>query len=300
MVKNRKILGAFLVGSGLVLISYIASDFSLKPEKAVAEDIMYVKADESIDREFIAVRDSDQNGIEDWQEEFISEEPLTLPAVSSSTFVAPTTVTDIIGVQMFESLLLAKGQGGAGGITEEEIIKRTTEQFNEINKDTLYTPRDVATIPTSPESVRQYANTAASIVLNNNVPNHENELAILDRAMKSGSETELKKLEPLAEAYKKMRDQMLATPVPSDISKQHLDLINVYQALYTSIHNMQFAFSDPVLALMRIQRYQDDAAGLANGFRNMYLAIEPYANTFTADDPAVIFVVFAPNYQENI
>jgi hypothetical protein len=299
MVKNRKVVGAFLVGSGLVVASYIASDFSLTPETQVATEIMYVKQDSQIEREFISVSDTNQDGIEDWREEFITEEPLILPVVASSSFAAPTTVTDIIGIQMFESLLYARGQGGTG-MNEEEIVKRATEQFNQVNKDTIYEPRDILTIPSTPEAIRKYANTAANIVLNNNVANSEDELTILDRAMKSGSEAELQKLAPLANAYKNMRDQMLATPVPVELQKQHLDLINVYQALFTSINNMQFAFSDPVLALMRIQRYQDDAAGLANALKNMYLAIEPYASSFTVDDPAVVFVVFAPNYQENI
>ena len=94
-----------------------------------------------------------------------------------------------------------------------------------------------------------------------------------------------------------MRDETLATPVPDEFAKQHLDLINVYQALYTSLTDMQLAFADPVVALLRIQRYQDDATGLANAFTNMYLAMEPHAALFSANDPAIVFVQFAPNYQ---
>jgi len=145
--------------------------------------------------------------------------------------------------------------------------------------------------------VRTYGNTMAQIILNNNQPDSENELTILDRAVKSEDPEELKKLIPLALMYKNLRDQSIVTPVPEPFLKQHLDLINTYQALYKNLSDMQLVFSDPVVALMRVKRYQDDAIGLSLALQNIYNVVLPYASVFEPNDPAVLFVVFDPNYQ---
>jgi len=60
---------------------------------------------------------------------------------------------------------------------------------------------------------------------------------------------------------------------------------------------MQLVFSDPVVALMRVKRYQDDAIGLSLALQNIYNVVLPYASVFEPNDPAVLFVVFDPNYQ---
>ena len=295
MIKNPKVTGAFLIGFALVAASYVLSNFGENPTILPA-GTMYVTAAEAEPRVYIEVDDIDKNGIEDWREEFVTTEPILLPVVSSTTkFEVPDTITEQIGVQFFESILRAKGSEGIGP-TEAEVIDGMAKRLEATAGDVLFGPNDIAVIPSSPEAIRTYANTIAQIILNNNVPNYENELVIMNNAMQRQDSTELEKLEPLIAMYRALRDQTLATPVPEPFVKEHLDLINVYQALFKSLNDMQLAFSDPVVALMRIQRYQDDATGLANALLNMYTVLMPHARLFTADDPAVLFVNFAPNY----
>jgi hypothetical protein len=111
--------------------------------------------------------------------------------------------------------------------------------------------------------------------------------------MDSHDPNELTKLDPIITAYKNMRDQTLATPVPQGFEKQHLDLINVYQAIFAGVSDMKLGFSDPVVALLRIKRYPDDARGLGNALTNLYRVLQPYLGTLQADEPAQIFSTFA-------
>lgn len=298
MFKNPKVVGSFLIGFALVAGSYTVSNFGKEatytPHNLVSP--LYVTAAQPEPRAYIAVNDADNNGIEDWREEFTSIEPIILPAVSSSTeFVMPNTITDQIGVQFFESILRAKTSEGVGP-TEQDVIKTTAERLTGTAGDILIGASDITVIPSSPEAIRTYANTVAQILTNNNVAGSEGELEILDKALRLESKTELEKLEPLIAMYRNLRDQTIATPVPQPFIKEHLDLINVYHALYKNLLDMKLIFDDPVVALMRIQRYQDDATGLANALLNMYTALVPHANLFTIDDPAILFVTFAPNY----
>ena len=295
MFGNKKVTGAFLIGFALIAGSYVVSNFGKNAEPITAN--IYTATTPLAPRIFIPIVDSDQNGVEDWREDFVSETPLIIDESTSTVpYEMPTSLTDQVGIQLFQSILEAKAMGKVGP-SQTEIIQKAADQLRKTVKDVIYGPNNVTTIPISPTAVRTYGNTMAQIILNNNQPDSENELTILDRAVKSEDPEELKKLNPLALMYKNLRDQSIATPVPEPFLKQHLDLINTYQALYKNLSDMQLVFSDPVVALMRVKRYQDDAIGLSLALQNIYNMVLPYASVFESNDPAVLFVVFDPNYQ---
>ena len=295
MFGNKKVTGAFLIGFALIAGSYVVSNFGKNAEPITAN--IYTATTPLAPRIFIPIVDSDQNGVEDWREDFVSETPLIIDESTSTVpYEMPTSLTDQVGIQLFKSILEAKTMGKVGP-SQTEIVQKAADQLRKTVKDVIYGPNNVTTIPLSPTAVRTYGNTMAQIILNNNQPDSENELTILDRAVKSEDPEELKKLNPLALMYKNLRDQSIATPVPEPFLKQHLDLINTYQALYKNLSDMQLVFSDPVVALMRVKRYQDDAIGLSLALQNIYNMVLPYASVFESNDPAVLFVVFDPNYQ---
>jgi len=297
MFGNKKVTGAFLIGFALIAGSYVVSNFGKNAEPITAN--IYTATTPPAPRIFIPIVDSDQNGVEDWREDFVSETPLIIDESTSTVpYEMPTSLTDQVGIQLFRSILEAKAMGKVGP-AQTEIVQKFADQLRKTVKDVIYGPNNVTTIPLSPTAVRTYGNTMAQIIINNDVPaeGYEDEITILERAVKTENPEELKKLIPLATVYKNVRDQSIATPVPEPFLKQHLDLINTYQALYTSLSDMQLVFSDPVVALMRIKRYQDDATGLSIALKNMYAAILPYASVFTPNDPAILFVTYDPNYQ---
>ena len=297
MLGNRKIIGSFLIGFALVAGSYVLTNFGKNRSPEIAATV-YTVATATEPREYITVSDANNNGIEDWREEFVPTAPLVLDsnAGTSTPYEIPATLTDQVGIQLFQSVLRAKASGKVGP-SQTELIQTTAERLKGSVQDIIYKTADVTIVPSTPEAIRTYANTLAQIITNNDVPDWENELEILNRAVTTNNPEELTKLIPLIEMYKKLRDQTLSTSVPSDLIKQHLDLINVYQALYSNLNDMQLVFSDPIVTLLRIKRYQDDATGLAAAFKNMYSAILPYAAVFQPNDPAVLFATFDSNYQ---
>jgi hypothetical protein len=159
--------------------------------------------------------------------------------------------------------------------------------------DYIYKADQIQVTSRDDNSIRTYANTLGQILINNNVTS-EGELEIIDRALRTENAAELDKLKPLILMYKNLRDQTLATPVPAGFEKQHLDLVNVYQAVYSTLDGMKQAFSDPVIALLRVQRYQDDAKGLGIALQNMYLGLRPHTTLFTERDPGFVFIAFSP------
>ncbi len=297
MKSNSKVLGAFVIGFGLVAGSYVITHFGGSTQ-TVSKEGVYSVATQPENRTYISATDNNQNGIEDWQEEFVTDAPLDIeshPKQASSTYTMPDTVTDQMGIQLFQAVMESKARGNVGP-DKAKIIADTASLISKTAiKDTVYNTNNITVIESSPEAIRTYANTLAAIIINNDVPaGTEGELQILKQATQMNNANELKKLDPIITMYKNLRDQTLKTPVPRGFEKQHLDLINVYQGMYATLDGMKLVFTDPVISLLRIKRYQDDATGLSNALTNIYNALVPYANLLQANDPAYLFAQFAP------
>ncbi len=293
---NKKVMGATLVGGALVCGAFVLNNLRTNqvPLAAVIEPVQQIDTTLS-DRTFIPVNDTNNDGVEDWREEFVVQAPIELPATGTpTTFAMPTTVTDQVGIQVFESLLKNKANVQFTQ-TNEEIVGRTTDKISGLAKDTLYTRESITVVPTEPVAIRRYANMMGQSLITNNVTNSEGELEIVYAALQTNNQESLEQLKPLAEMYKKLRDDALAAPVPERFAEDHLNLINAYHAMYRNITDFQLIFEDPLVALLRIKRYQDDATALALILNAMYRNAAPFQSLFTADDPATVFIAFSNN-----
>ena len=292
---NSKILGSFVIGFGLVAGAYLATHFG-KTNTAPGLAAIYNNKNTATVHDYIPVTDKDSNGIEDWKEEFVNKTPIDINRANSGpiNYKTPDTLTDQVGIQLFKAVMESKARGSVGPNKAKIIADTANTLRNTAQQDYIYKVNNIRVIGSSNEAIVTYANTVAQIIINNNIPGSEKELTIIERALQTENPAELSKLDPIIEMYKKLRDQTLLTPVPTGFEKQHLDLINVYNAIYSSLTGVKLAFSDPVVALLRIKRYQDDATGLGNALQNMYNALYPYAKLFTQQDPAVLFIAFGP------
>lgn len=295
MAINQKILGAFVVGFAMVAGAYTLSNFNAPKIDTSNEPVYGLAAATTADRNYITVSDANDNGIEDWREEFVNDTPLIIDSevVGPIQYTPPTSITDTVGIQLFQNFLQAKGRGNVGPTTDQVVTDAAELLRTTAVQDYIYKLNQIQVIASSDDAIRTYANTLGQILINNNVES-EGELVIIQRAMQSENPEELAKLDPLITMYKNLRDQTLATPVPAGFEKQHLDLINVYNAVYATLDGMKLAFADPVVALLRVQRYQDDTTGLRLALQNMYSSLVPHVRLFTESDPAAVFLVFSP------
>jgi len=294
--NNPRVFGSFLIGIALVSGAYVISNFG-KPSAPRSSATVAISPT-LLERSFIPVVDADGNGIEDWREEFVLREGIILPVVLDEiTYEPPTTLTGKVSEQFFESILRSKINGI--GPTNSDIVTRTADTITRVSvTDGLYNTSNIIVVPTTNSAIRTYANTMGLSITSNDIKiGYENELTIMQRALENEDDSELKKLIPHTSMYKALRDEALKTPTPQSLVKQHLDVINAYHALYKNLSDMQLAFEDPMVSLMRVKRYQDDALGLKNSLVNLYNALVPHAGLFTREDPAVVFAAFSPNFQ---
>jgi len=289
---NTKVLGATIVGFALVAGAYTVSNFGVKselPQTATVSTAAQTQA-----RSPLTVLDSDNNGIEDWRDEFVTTEPVILDR-ATSTYTPPETLSEQLGIDFMEGIISARGYGPFGR-SDEEVIADTVDSLDAATVHTLYDTPDIEIAPQSEEQdIVNYANTIAQAIIDNNLPELDNELLILRDILTSNDKSGLTELKSLAKAYERNRDAVLNTPVPNLLIKEHLDLINTLHAIHKDIDSMTLAIHDPAFALLRLKRYEDDATGLGLALENMLKVLTEYSGSFTANDPAMLFITLTSN-----
>jgi|AntRauTorckE6833_2_1112554.scaffolds.fasta_scaffold18991_3 hypothetical protein len=289
---NPKVVGATIVGFALIAGAYTVSNFSITkdiPQQAS------VSAAQAKARAPIAVLDNDNNGIEDWRDEFITTEPIFIEQATSA-YTPPDTLTGELGVNFMEGILNARVSGPFGR-TNEEVIDDTVNTLDNLTAQKLYDTPDVLIIQDwEDQDIVNYANTVAEAILDNNLPHiTEGELFILYDILTNENTDRVTELNSLAESYKRIRDVVIATPAPIFFAKQHLDLINSLHAIHKDIEAMAAGVEDPALALLRLKRYEDDATGLRLALGYLLAGLEKYSSLFNTNDPALLFTQFSPN-----
>jgi hypothetical protein len=284
---NQKIVGSFLVGIALVAGAFTYSRLGLTPLPQPASIGSTVPA-----RIPIEITDKDQNGIEDWRDTFVTTEAV-ITSVATSSYELPTTVTGQLSIQFLENYIRSKYNGPFAG-TKEEVIEGTVDSLTEQTAQKLLGTSDVTIMDTYTEAdIKNYANAMANAILKNNVSGTANELDILNDILSNKRNDRIEELRTISNIYKNTMEDSLNTPVPALFLKEHLDLINSYSAIHQDIEGMILSVSDPMVALVRIKRYQDDALGLKLSGENMYTALQPYTALFTENDSAVFFANFS-------
>lgn len=292
---NQKIIGAIVVGGALVAGAYTLATFGVgKPLPAGAGGAVQAPA-----RVAIKVEDKDQNGVEDWRDSFFMEKPVILGSTGvGAEYTYPTTFTGRVGISLVEESIRSK-YSVLGTRTNADVANDALSALEAGTKTTLYDTKDITIMETwTDNDIKTYANTMGQIILNGKSPTGERETEVLKDIMLNGKRERIAELHTIAQAYGDYREQSLALPVPKPLAKQHLDLINTYAALEKDVLAFSQTEIDPLLSLTHLQKYPDDAVGLALALRNFSTALDPYTNIFTTADSASIFTIFDPNYQK--
>lgn len=283
---KSRIFGAFLVGVALVGGAYTLANFGA-PRYAQPAAVAAVPPPPRV---AVAVTDADNNGIEDWRDQYFTSNTTIKTTATSSTYEEPSTLTGQIGVEFIQGILENRIYGSD---LDEQTINSTLARLEAETSDFLYDTQDVSIFTNwEPADIRNYANIMASAIITNDL-DLEGELDILLAIITREETDRIAELEAIAGYYETLRDEALRTPVPAILAKQHLDLINTYHAMVIDIRAMTQVTVDPIRTLMRIRKHGDNSLGLQLALDNMYRALLPYANEFTVDDAGVIFNLFA-------
>lgn len=276
MTFDLRIVLAFLVGGILV-----TGAFWLRPELNQNLTASAVSANPDSSRNFIQVKDSDKNGIPDWQEPFAIE-TINLDDLDGAD---TTTLTGQLVSTLADYLAM-------GYSTAEEALSLVGSELLSQNVDIQYTEEDINVIgDNSDVALRAYGNKVAEIAISYPLPaGTKDEMTILKNSFIYENEEELKSLEPIANAYEGMRNDMLKINVPSSMVREHLSLVNVYSALAIDIRAFRNLHTDALATTLRYRRYPADAAALQAAISNLYLKLHENGIQWDDTDAVSSFV----------
>lgn len=294
------VLGAVLLGGAFYYRTAHSTENAVTAEQVAVALVPRVYQD---------TKDSDNDGLKDWEEELIGLDPDVPDTVETTETIGntddeespeaeeiPDTVTAQFARDFFEDYIGANTFGG-GNLTEEQqasLISSSVSSLTHEVADDFLTHADIQTTSEiGLPALREYGNTVGSIVLSNPGA-EENELTILNRALANEDTEELQKLEVTLTAYENLVSQVRAIPAPAVLAKQHLDLLNALIAIRNDIDAMYHAFDDPLPALLRIKRYEDDTRGLYQAIDNMRTKFEQTGVIYTQDEPGIFFFSLRP------
>ncbi len=140
-------------------------------------------------------------------------------------------------------------------------------------KTTLYTKNNLSLVSTDQASLKAYKQNLV-VLMNKYWPNAQNnEVNILQQAFSSESQTvdgpTLAKLQPVIDAYIKVRDGMLAMSVPTLAESLHLGVVNSLSTYITTLQMILPAVDDPVTALSGLNVYQSNQANVSVNLANL-------------------------------
>ena len=280
--SQKRIGGTLLVGAAIVAGAIMIRSVQHNPTSTAATAADGVVVTSAPTRQALPEPDSNHDGVPDWQEALVETTPLTLSS-SSTPYTQPDTLTGQFSQTLMTDILQNK-MNGAFGASQAEIASSTSQSLLRKAQDVLLTEKDITiSTDTSQAALSRYGELVAQIMNSGTDTSNQNEALILQNAIQHQDEQALHQLDGKIQQYQHFLDATKALAVPASVTKEHLDLLNSYQAILNDIKAMRNAFQDPTLALLRLKRYRDDATGLYNAISNLYTVLVNNGATWPAN-----------------
>lgn len=294
--------GTYRVGISLVIgVALISSAYFLRDNVSAGENNQAVVVAGDPLRTYQETTDTDGDGIRDWQEElegtdkYTPNEPKT--RAITENFKAETA-TDKFAVDFFSQYLLKRGSDGAITPSEfQSVVNAGASEIKSLNTNTILGRNDIVIgDDDSFAAIREYGNqVGAAIVINGKTEKgSKSELEIVNQALKEENRDLLTGLGPIETGYVGIVRDIKATVVPPSLVDEHLLLLNTFVALRDNVAGMKLLFDDPIVAFVRVKRYQDDANALYTAIENLRRVFETANIVYEKTEAGTFFFSIRP------
>jgi hypothetical protein len=266
----------------------------------------------------IAVRDSDNDGLMDWEERLRGSDPFhpdtdrdgtfdgnelssgrdpmkagpndILPVVQDPLFA--TSSTDLAGIK---KEFFAEYLSQAGRDVRETTFRTIISEFDAKKFTPTYRLEDLnVTADVSRDALRQYGNAFGVLIQKYTATPLRTEEQILEQAMKVKDDSALKDLGLLIVVYTNFAKDLKAISVPLPLAEHHLAIINGYDAMARGLRGMQVMFSNPIDGSAGYQTYTRQRYNVLIGYMAVVTYFIEQNITFEAQEPGYPFYYQSP------
>jgi hypothetical protein len=243
-------------------------------------------------------RDTDKDGIPDWEEGLWGTDPLkkeTTPGVPDS--VAIEKLKNDKQIDQTLSLPDENNSSSAENINKTEKLSRelistvsALSQEGALDQDTIdrLTSTLADGIKNSPAE-KVFSLSDLKVIKNNNTESIKNYSLAMDNIYKKQASLPtvidvlgefapdentinidaLKKLDPIITDTQLKIKKLTTISIPSSIAPEHLEVVNSLQRLLENMQNIQLYETDTVVALGAISKYEENTTLLENAFKKL-------------------------------
>ncbi len=251
------------------------------------------------------VKDTDGDGTNDGEEVKVGRDPrvkgpgdaikdtsITSIADDSIGDLAELNATQRLGRSIFLRYMNAKKDGGE--VNPEQEKKILEASIAELSLKIAYKTYATSSLKTitqdTPEKIKAYGDSLATIAKKNSPKNNENELEILQRILENGeNEEDAKKLLDISEGYQSIINAYLVMPVPKSAISAHLSFINSLSKVRTNIEGFSKINTDSVLVLANFLPYLKNIEEMKKSFNILVLFFIDSNVKFETTSPGYTF-----------
>ncbi|MFQ5662084.1 MAG: hypothetical protein ACE5F2_02430 [Candidatus Paceibacteria bacterium] len=315
-----------LVIFGLLLVMAIGFLVS-QPNRSRYEGKELLLSNKNIDTKVlnnINKKDTDNDGLKDWEEELWNTDPnnpdtdedgtkdgdevdagrnpnLTGPddEYQEDVFIKQRqqdfldenfTETEKLSQNLFGNYLLKRSSSKQ--LTEKDKSDLINSALQDISNLEIqvkqYTISDISVSNDSSKIfTKNYGNKLGDIILKHSFKT-DNELTIFNRSLTNDDKDEIKKLDLIINGYKDILKDALVVVVPIDATEEHLTFVQGIALIISSIENMRVIYDDPVRAMAGLEEHRKGAILLTEAFNNMELYFKDKDIVFSSEETGII------------
>jgi len=230
--------------------------------------------------EEIIQKDSNKNGIADWEEylwgldpkkdgqsnkEFILAKKKTLEENGIiSTDSEPLTDSDMLSQEFFATIITLQQTGDL----DEETMQSVSEAFGKNIEVTpiadTYTRETLTVVDDSANTKTTYHNALTKLINKYNDSDIGSELTFIIQGLSNKDPSALYAAKTVASSYISFGNELMAIPVPRTLADAHLSAANNYEKVGETINELTRVLSDPILGMKAIISYKNYSDALAS------------------------------------
>ncbi len=302
ILGNWRIPAATLFSATLIVGAYLfARSIEMPATAQASEETALLQA--------IATKDSDTDGLPDWEEQLYGTDPknpdtrqlgMTDGEAVAKGLIVPKAIADI---KMVTSSPLQIGEYGLPPPPEEGTLTAaftknfftiymdarvanggdlSESQLADVQKQTLASltsaivtapnfksARDLIVSGSGAEALKTYAAQAEVVLLTNKNTATTNELNYLKRAVENNDTEALSHIVSIAKGYRDSAVGLAALTVPRELAADHLLLVNTVMRMGQITTDFARVNEDPLAAILALHQYAQTLASLVTAFQNI-------------------------------
>lgn len=238
-------------------------------EKFIKKDSPIVAGNQTIKE--LVEKDSNKNGISDWEEKLWGLDPTVLYTggssnksivenkksqlniKSSGSEGGPIDSSDKLAREVFA---LAATLGQSDEIDDETLRKIASKMGDEVKAKSsiIYTVKDIKSVPTTNESLDKYTSDILKIVENFN--KEVGDIDILIKSVEIGDFSDMAKLVETSKKYKSYAKSVLVISVPIGLLDYHIDFLNSLNGFAESFYYLSKIEDDSLNGIIGLSLYK--------------------------------------------